>query len=218
MNISQECRQEIHRRMNEIIRNNKNFAFSYVTLKEYHEKIFRGMNIGIAPEEIGEFRTVNLHREERILLGKEIKYADFQRIREYLEYDFLQEKAKRYSGMPNAVVLRNVADFTSNIWQTHPFRDGNTRTIFIFMLNYLSARGIRVEDDKIKIAFENLEYLRNALVRANCSILYNGIPENKIYISHFFEVLLGIKEHNLDNAELFINQENANKSSDKIVK
>lgn len=197
--------KEIWRRMNEILESDERFEFSYLTLKKYHKKIFDGIDIGIDPENIGEFRKENLHKKEKILEGKEVKYADYEKIIEYLEYDFSEERKKRYIGMPNAVIVKNAVDFTSNIWQTHPFRDGNTRTIITFMQKYLKERGIETNKD---VVFKNSEYIRNALVRANCSVLYNEIPENKIYLSRFYEVLLGIKKYNLDNNELYINQKN----------
>lgn len=34
-------------------------------------------------------------------------------------------------------IIKNITKFSSNIWQVHPFREGNTRTTAIFIEKYL---------------------------------------------------------------------------------
>ena len=56
------------------------------------------------------------------------------------------------------------ADIVSaNIWQIHPFCEGNTRATAVFIIKYMRTFGLKVENDAFK---KHSWYFRNALVRA----------------------------------------------------
>ena len=61
-------------------------------------------------------------------------------------------------------VINNITDFSSSIWQIHPFREGNTRTTAIFIEKYLVSLGYNVDNTLFK---DKSVYFRNALVRSN---------------------------------------------------
>lgn len=64
------------------------------------------------------------------------------------------------------------ADIVSaNIWQIHPFCEGNTRATAVFIIKYMRTFGLKVENDAFK---KHSWYFRNALVRANYNNLKNG--------------------------------------------
>lgn len=64
------------------------------------------------------------------------------------------------------------ADIVSaNIWQIHPFCEGNTRATAVFIIKYMRTFGLKVENDAFK---KHSWYFRNALVRANYNNLRNG--------------------------------------------
>ena len=51
------------------------------------------------------------------------------------------EKNKKYDEMNIVDVINNITNFSSSIWQIHPFREGNTRTIALFIEKYLVSLG-----------------------------------------------------------------------------
>lgn len=83
--------------------------------------------------------------------------------------------------------VKHLAKFASDIWQIHPFCEGNTRATAVFMIKYLKTLGFEVSND---VFAENSWYFRNALVRANYNDLKNGIHSTTKYLELFFSNLL----------------------------
>lgn len=117
-----------------------------------------------------------------------------------LEYDFDRERFFDYVGLEPGEMVRHFARFISNIWQVHPFREGNTRTTAVFAIKYLNALGFDVTNDAF---FDNSWYFRNALVRAHYSNVKKGVSLNTEFLELFFRNLLGEKNE-LKNRYLHI--------------
>lgn len=91
-------------------------------------------------------------------------------------------------------IINHIAKFTSDIWQIHPFGEGNTRATAVFIIKYLKALGFQVSND----AFSKYSwYFRNALVRANYNNLQNGVATTTKYMELFFENLFMDRGHEL---------------------
>lgn len=71
------------------------FKFSPMTLKLIHKNIFTGAFEQTLEKYIGVFRDVNITKDEDILGGRSVIYADYDEINELLEYDFELERKKR---------------------------------------------------------------------------------------------------------------------------
>ena len=94
-----------------------------------------------------------------------------------------------------------MSKFTSDIWQIHPFCEGNTRATAVFMLKYIKTFGM----DVAKEAFKNHSwYFRNALVRANYTDLKNGIHATTKFLELFFSNLLLGNDYALKNRYLHV--------------
>ena len=181
------------------ILNDKAFTFNYLTLKQYHKKLFENVEIGINEKYIGEFRDYNITKAEPVLNGETVQYADYSMIEETLKYDFEEEMKQKYTEKSDEEKVNRLCTFTSNIWQVHPFGEGNTRTTALFIQKYLNSKGFNVNNELFK---DNSLYFRNALVRANYSNISKGIEEDKKYLVLFFENLLFNKQNKLDNSEI----------------
>lgn len=200
INKGEQEADEVSLRIVKIL-NDKAFTFNYLTLKQYHKKLFENIEIGINPKYIGEFRDYNISKKEPILNGKSVQYADYSMIEETLRYDFNEELGQKYVNMSNKERIKRLCTFTSNIWQVHPFGEGNTRTTAVFIQKYLNSKGFNVNNELFK---DNSLYFRNALVRANYSNINEGIEENKEYLENFFENLLFEKNDELNNQKLYL--------------
>lgn len=181
------------------ILNDKAFTFNYLTLKQYHKRLFEGIDIGIKTKYIGEFRDYNISKNEPILNGESVQYADYSMIQETLKYDFEEEVKQKYTEKSDIEKIDRLCTFTAHIWQVHPFGEGNTRTTALFIQKYLNSKGFNVNNELFK---DNSLYFRNALVRANYSNISKGIEENSQYLVAFFENLLLGKNNKLDNKML----------------
>ena len=175
---------------------NKTFSFSVMEFIGLHGQIFKGVF-----KHAGDIRTYNISKKEWVLNGDSVFYANADMIMKTLEYDFDRERFFDYVGLEPGEMVRHFARFISNIWQVHPFREGNTRTTAVFAIKYLNALGFDVTNDAF---FDNSWYFRNALVRANYSNVKKGVSLNTEFLELFFRNLLLGEKNELKNRYLHI--------------
>lgn len=173
-----------------------NFELSVDYLKYIHKYLFQDVY-----EFAGEFRKIDFSKHEKILNNDSVAYGDSKTLTESLEYDISLEKEKDYKNMNIVEVIKNITDFTSSIWQVHPFREGNTRTTAVFIEKYLISLGYNVDNSLFK---DKSVYFRNALVRSNYFNNYLNIKEDKTYLIKFYENLLLGKNNNLHSENLIV--------------
>ena len=164
---------------------NDDFELSVDYLKFIHKYLFQDVY-----EFAGEFRNVDISKQERILNNDTVSYGDYKHLEESLDYDISLELEKNYKDMPMVDIIRNITLFSSSIWQVHPFREGNTRTTAVFIQKYLINLGYNVDNNLFK---DKSIYYRNALVRSSYYNNYLGINEDNSYLIKFYENLLDRK-------------------------
>ena len=174
------------------------FELSVDYLKYIHKYLFQDVY-----EFAGEFRNINFSKHEIILNNDSVAYGDYKTLRESLEYDISLEKEKNYKDMSIVDVIKNITDFSSSIWQVHPFREGNTRTTALFIEKYLISLGYNVDNLLFK---DKSVYFRNALVRSNYFNNQLNIKEDKSYLIKFYENLLLGKNNNLHSKDLIVKE------------
>ena len=171
-----------------------NFELSVDYIKYIHEYLFKDVY-----EFAGEFRKVDFSKHERILNNDSVAYGDCKLLEQSLDYDISLEKNKNYKEMNIVDVINNITNFSSSIWQIHPFREGNTRTTALFIEKYLLSLGYNVDNTMFK---EKSVYFRNALVRSNYFNNYLNIKEDNSFLIKFYENLLLGKNNNLHSRDL----------------
>ena len=172
------------------------FTYSVAGLAAIHRAIFEGIF-----KHAGSFRNYDISKKEWVLEGDSVIYARWQELQMTLEYDLKQENQFVYSNLEKGQMVEHVARFVSGLWQIHPFREGNTRTIAIFVVKYLRSLGFSVDNDM----FANHSwYFRNALVRANYRNVAKGIECTPVYLERFFRNLLLGEQWDLRNRYLHI--------------
>lgn len=161
------------------------FAFSVIGLTSIHRRIFEGIF-----KFAGKIRQVEISKKEWVLGGEaSVYYQPALELKAALEYDLNKEKAFDYTGLPMQEVIRHLARFIADLWQIHPFREGNTRTVAVFLIKYLRSMGIAASNDMFK---QHSWYFRNALVRAS----YKGLdvsPTTEFVELFLRNVILGEK-------------------------
>ena len=163
---------------------NKEFKFSIDYLKKIHKSLFSDI---LKKNYVGIFRNYNISKNERILSGNSVIYADYRELTECLNYDFEREKKNDYKNLPLDEKIKKVSNFISSIWQVHPFIEGNTRTTAIFLIKYLKKLGFKLNED---IFIENSLYFRNALVLSNYSNRELKISNDFRFLTSFFIKLI----------------------------
>lgn len=174
----------------------KAFQFSPAEWLTIHRRLFDGVF-----SYAGQIRQYNITKREWVLKGDTVTYAAWNSIKDTLDYDFATEKQYSYAGLSVEQCVKHLAKFASDIWQIHPFCEGNTRATAVFMIKYMKTFGFKVNND----AFEkNSWYFRNALVRANYNDLQNGIHATTKFLEMFFSNLILGTEYELKNRYMHV--------------
>ena len=187
------------------ILSDKSFNFSPTELISIHQKLFSGVF-----KHAGKIRTYNFTKNEWVLNGDTVIYASYDTIMDSLKYDFEQEKNFSYKDLPFDDSIKHLCRFTSNIWQVHPFCEGNTRTTAVFIIKYLRTFGFNINDD---VFAEHSWYFRNSLVRANYKNFNVNVFEDISFLEKFFYNLLSNTNYELKNRYTHIDYANDTISS-----
>ena len=112
----------------------------------------------------GEFRKITMYKKEPILNGYSVDYTPF----EYIEKEMC-DLQKRFSSIDwdklnNKEKIENVASIVQELWQIHCFREGNTRSVALFLYFLLKTIGVHINLDFLG---KNAKYFRNSLVLAS---------------------------------------------------
>lgn len=129
--------------------------FNTKTLCDIHRTIFGGLY-----EWAGEFRTIPIRKSEEVLGGDTVRYAPPAEIKKQLDMASREiAKIKRTESKKD--ILFKIVRITASIWQTHPFREGNTRSVVAFSVLLAAKLGVELD---YELFAKNAAYVRNALV------------------------------------------------------
>ena len=188
--------------------NSPTFNLSVPYYLGLHRQIFDGVF-----KFAGEVRSVELTKREWVLNGDTVQYTPSCMVKDTLEYDFDRERKFKYKGLSEDAFVEHLAAFISGIWQIHPFREGNTRTVALFAIKYLRSLGYQASND---LFAEKSWYFRNALVRANYENVRLQIEKTQLPLEEFFKVLLFGYELELKNRYLRVGQEYGTKTAEAV--
>ena len=185
------------------------FSMTPAELIRIHRYLFTGIY-----KFAGRIRDYNITKREWVLDGNTVIYAGAGLITETLEYDIATERDFSYEGLTADEAVRHIARFISNLWQIHPFGEGNTRTTAVFLIKYLRNFGFNVGND----TFERYSwFFRNALVRANYNDLKNGITATTEPLERFLRHLLLNEKADLRNRTLHIKAEGLKVQDEPLI-
>ena len=129
--------------------------FNTDTLQALHRTIF-----GALYDWAGEFRTINMTKAEEVLGGDTVRYAPPGEIKKQLDAASREISKLKYSEDPKTLIFK-IVRITASIWHTHPFREGNTRTVVAFSVLLAARFGIQMD---YELFAKHAAYVRNALV------------------------------------------------------
>lgn len=123
-----------------------------------HEKLFNQVY-----DWAGKPRIINMFKEEPVLNGLSVDYSDKKNI--VKEINDLNEEFKsiKYNDNKKETVSK-ITKLISKLWKIHAFREGNTRTIGVFLYFWMKQLKIELNRDFIG---KHAKFFRNALVMAS---------------------------------------------------
>ena len=100
-----------------------------------HRRIFTGIF-----KHAGQFRRHDISKKEWVLDGDSVSYLNWEDLGKAIDYDLAQERRFSYKGLSEDDMVAHITKFTADLWQIHPFCEGNTRTTAVFLIQYLRSR------------------------------------------------------------------------------
>lgn len=146
-------------RLAELVIDKPTEQFDFATLCDMHYYIFQDIY-----EWAGKIRVINIEKEEPVLGGISIEYSDCFDI-EKDAVSILNDMNKNdWTNLKLSSVAEQFSDYMARLWKTHPFREGNTRTVVTFCSQFIESKGFYISSDLFK---DNAQYMRSALVAAS---------------------------------------------------
>lgn len=175
------------------------FLFSPIMLDQIHGYLFQDLDAQIYRP--GEHKDQPLQKQELILNGDSVVYADPSLVDASLKLAFEDEAGHSYGRTIEGKDLEGLAQFVSRMWQAHPFFEGNTRAIAVFLVLYLNDLGYEVTNEPFE---EHSCFFRNALVRANYRNPKAGVFPDLSYVVSFLQQALSGSEKALHSRDLMV--------------
>lgn len=173
------------------------FFFAPEILFSIHEYLFQDLDAAVYCP--GEIKREALVKQETILNGDSVMYADPRFVKSGLAYLFGKEDGYVYGAKFTDEGITHLSDFVSHVWQVHPFCEGNTRAIAVFTELYLDYLGFDASNDPFE---QHARYFRDALVRANYRNAKAGVMPDTGFLAKFFENMLSGSTHELKSRDL----------------
>ena len=172
------------------------FEFTPEYLISIHSKLFKGVIANA-----GKLRRYNIRKNEWVLKEDSVTYGSADTLKASLIRDFIDEREYDYGAKTTKQMIPHFARFVAQIWQVHPFSEGNTRTVAVFAIKYLKSLGYAVANNMFK---DNSWYFRNALVRANYADHAKDVKRDWSFLEAFFRNLLLGEANELKSRYLLI--------------
>ena len=140
---------------------------SIFDIKKIHKFLFESIF-----DWAGEYRKITMYKREPILNGYSVDYTPHDYIEK--EMDDLEKKFLQinWTKLTNKEKIENASVVVQELWQIHCFREGNTRTVALFLYFLLKTIGLHIN---VEFLGKNAKYFRNSLVLA--SLYSSSKPE-----------------------------------------
>lgn len=133
--------------------------FSPEGLCEIHRYLF-----GDIYDWAGQYRVLNIEKRERLLGGRSVRYSNDENIARDLQAAFDAIHAKQWDTFSRKEFAHELTLTFPKIWQTHPFREGNTRTVVMMMTFFVEEHGYYMDQE---LMAQSAGYVRDSFVMAS---------------------------------------------------
>ncbi|MBP3479656.1 MAG: Fic family protein [Oscillospiraceae bacterium] len=127
----------------------------------------------------GQYRIINIAKREMLLAGQSVWYSNDEDIPRDLDTAFAELHRRRWKELFRTEFVRELARCFPRIWQVHPFREGNTRTVVMMMTFFVESFGYHMDQDLMASC---AGYVRDSFVMAS-------LDQNSEY-EHLEKILL----------------------------
>ena len=133
--------------------------FTPAGLQQIHKFLF-----GDIYDWAGNYRIINIQKAERLLGGRSVWYSNDEDIKRDLADAFQAIHDFNWDACSREEFVSALSHLFPHIWQVHPFREGNTRTVVMLMTLFVEAHGYYFDKDLLAAS---AGYVRDSLVMAS---------------------------------------------------
>ena len=133
--------------------------FTPAGLQQIHKFLF-----GDIYDWAGNYRIINIQKAERLLGGRSVWYSNDEDIERDLTTAFQAIHDFNWDACSREEFVSALTHLFPPIWQVHPFREGNTRTVVMLMTLFVEAHGYYFDKDLLAAS---AGYVRDSLVMAS---------------------------------------------------
>ena len=112
----------------------------------------------------GKPRIVPMAKGEKVLGSDTVRYSVPDAIEDDAEKAIAALNAKDWTQLSAEEISKQFARLIAALWQVHPFREGNTRTVITFATQFAAAHGFQMDKNLLR---EHASYVRDTLVKAS---------------------------------------------------
>ena len=133
--------------------------FTPAGLQQIHKFLF-----GDIYDWAGNYRIINVQKAERLLGGRSVWYSNDEDIERDLTSAFQAIHDFDWDACNREEFVSALTRLFPPVWQVHPFREGNTRTVVMLMTLFVEAHGYYFDKDLLAAS---AGYVRDSLVMAS---------------------------------------------------
>lgn len=112
----------------------------------------------------GKYRIINIEKREKLLAGRSVWYSNDEDIPGDLFRAFESIREEVWENMSREVFVQTLTRLFPKIWQVHPFREGNTRTVVMMMTFFVEHYGYYMDQELLAVS---AGYVRDSFVMAS---------------------------------------------------
>lgn len=112
----------------------------------------------------GQYRIINIEKRERLLAGRSVWYSNDEDISRDLEDAFQKINVQSWEGFSRKEFVHALTTLFPRLWQVHPFREGNTRTVVMLMTFFVEHHGYYMDQELLAAS---AGYVRDSFVMAS---------------------------------------------------
>ena len=112
----------------------------------------------------GKYRIINIEKRERLLAGRSVWYSNDEEIPNDLESAFSALYQPNWDSLTREQFVSAISRCFPRIWQVHPFREGNTRTVVMMMTFFVEQHGYFMDQELLAAS---AGYVRDSFVMAS---------------------------------------------------
>lgn len=151
----------------------------------------------------GKYRIINIEKREKILAGRSVWYSNDENIEKDLDNVFQKLNEQPWKELKREQFVRLLTRIFPSIWQVHPFREGNTRTVVMMMTFFVEHFGYYMNQD---LMAANAGYVRNSFVLASLDQLSEYEDLERILMDAVCNEPITYNEDDLEQSQQELNQ------------